>query len=459
VKHFAIIIISFFLLSSFSISKVWEVPGDCSTIQAALDSCQTGDTVRVAKGIYYENIIWPNTQSICLIGENNTGYPIIDGGKISRVIDITAEVDRTTIIKGFIIRNGVGYEIVGAGIRCGRNSSPTITGNIIRDNVAMIPGNVGGGGIFCDSAASPLIIENIIFNNIATWGTFFSDGGGIACDRYSEPEIIGNAIMGNRANGLGGGIICLESSALIKDNIIFKNGHVLVGGGGIACLLVSSSTIITGNTISENEVLIGSLEIGGGGVLCLDASPTITYNIISDNTSNNGAGIFCKDGSNPVINYNNIYNNNGYGLKNADSTLIIDAEYNWWGDASGPSGVGPGTGDSVSQWVDYEPWLEGVSEIEERLFNAIPKDYVVYQNFPNPFNPKTSIRFDIPELTFITIKIYDLLGNEIETLVNEEKPAGTYEITWYAEGLPSGVYFYRLQAGDFVETKKMVLLK
>ena len=59
----------------------------------------------------------------------------------------------------------------------------------------------------------------------------------------------------------------------------------------------------------------------------------------------------------------------------------------------------------------------------------------------------------------VQLKIYDILGNEIETLVNEEKPTGTYEISWYAEWLQSGIYFYRLQAGDFIETKKIILLK
>jgi photosystem II stability/assembly factor-like uncharacterized protein len=88
------------------------------------------------------------------------------------------------------------------------------------------------------------------------------------------------------------------------------------------------------------------------------------------------------------------------------------------------------------------------------------------QNYPNPFNPSTKISYSIPEYSNVTIKIFDILGNEIETLVNEEKPAGTYEISWYAANPPSGVYFYQLkatpsggQAGSFVETKKMLLLK
>jgi len=65
----------------------------------------------------------------------------------------------------------------------------------------------------------------------------------------------------------------------------------------------------------------------------------------------------------------------------------------------------------------------------------------------------------LPKLSFVTIKIYDVLGSEVATLVNEEKSIGTYEITWYAENLPSGVYFYQLKSGDFIQTKKMILLK
>ncbi len=85
--------------------------------------------------------------------------------------------------------------------------------------------------------------------------------------------------------------------------------------------------------------------------------------------------------------------------------------------------------------------------------------YFLNQNFPNPFNNSTVIKYSVPQISFVTLKVYDVLGNEIATLVNEEKNVGTYEITWTAENLPSGIYFYRLQAGNFVETKKMVLLR
>jgi hypothetical protein len=95
-----------------------------------------------------------------------------------------------------------------------------------------------------------------------------------------------------------------------------------------------------------------------------------------------------------------------------------------------------------------------------------PSTYFIYQNYPNPFNPSTKIRFSVPQRSSVLIKVFDILGNEIETLVNKEKPAGNYEITWNAANLPSGIYFYRLQvypanggAGSFVETNKMILLK
>ncbi len=85
--------------------------------------------------------------------------------------------------------------------------------------------------------------------------------------------------------------------------------------------------------------------------------------------------------------------------------------------------------------------------------------FLLSQNYPNPFNPTTKIKYQIPELSFVTIKVYDVLGNEITILVNEEKPAGSYEIEFSASTFPSGIYFYQLKAGSFVETKKMVLLK
>lgn len=88
-----------------------------------------------------------------------------------------------------------------------------------------------------------------------------------------------------------------------------------------------------------------------------------------------------------------------------------------------------------------------------------PPEKIVTQNFPNPFNPSTVISFKLAEQTNVELKIYDILGNEIATLVNESKPAGSYEVEWNASNLPSGVYIYNLRAGTNVQMKKMLLLK
>ncbi|MEJ2495530.1 MAG: T9SS type A sorting domain-containing protein, partial [Ignavibacteriaceae bacterium] len=83
----------------------------------------------------------------------------------------------------------------------------------------------------------------------------------------------------------------------------------------------------------------------------------------------------------------------------------------------------------------------------------------LHQNYPNPFNPNTNIGYQIPERSFVILKVFDALGNEIETLVNKELEAGSYQNTFDAEGLSSGTYFYQLKTGKYLRTMKMILLK
>jgi hypothetical protein len=90
---------------------------------------------------------------------------------------------------------------------------------------------------------------------------------------------------------------------------------------------------------------------------------------------------------------------------------------------------------------------------------AVQKKYELTQNYPNPFNPTTTISYRIPQHEFVTLKIYDLLGKEVAVLVNEVKNAGQYNVQWNASALPSGTYFYKIQAGNFTEVKRMLLIK
>ena len=119
----------------------------------------------------------------------------------------------------------------------------------------------------------------------------------------------------------------------------------------------------------------------------------------------------------------------------------------------------------VGLWVMVGTILQttngGVTFIEEENNFTQPKEFLLQQNYPNPFNPSTSIQYAISSTQFVTLKVYDLLGREVATLVNEEKPAGSYNVEFTINNLQlsTGIYFYRLQAGNYVETKKMILLK
>ena len=125
---------------------------------------------------------------------------------------------------------------------------------------------------------------------------------------------------------------------------------------------------------------------------------------------------------------------------------------------------------NMIEWV-YQNWIGSnwvnnskqtftygpITNIDEEFSSLISFD--LSNNYPNPFNPSTTIKYQIPELSFITLKVFDVLGNEITTLVNDERAAGRYEVQFKASTLTSGTYFYRMQVGHFVQTRKMILLK
>lgn len=100
-----------------------------------------------------------------------------------------------------------------------------------------------------------------------------------------------------------------------------------------------------------------------------------------------------------------------------------------------------------------------VTEVKDRYSSVIPEDYKLYQNYPNPFNPTTTIKFNLSKQSHITLKVYNILGQEVATLVNAVRQAGSYSIGFSASALPSGVYFYTLATDEFISTKKMIVIK
>ncbi|MFA5729316.1 MAG: T9SS type A sorting domain-containing protein, partial [Candidatus Neomarinimicrobiota bacterium] len=99
-----------------------------------------------------------------------------------------------------------------------------------------------------------------------------------------------------------------------------------------------------------------------------------------------------------------------------------------------------------------------ITEPESEDFN-IPDCYTLSQNYPNPFNPVTTIKYDLPQVVTVKLQVFDLTGRLVQTLVNENKPAGRYSAVWNAQNVSSGIYFIRLSAGDFTAVKKCVKLK
>ncbi len=393
----------FILGSAHADRTVWYVHPDSAlnSIQVALDSCADNDIVLVGPGVYYENIIWPNTQSIHLISELGPDTTIIDGDSVGNAILINAKVDSATVIKGFTIQNAWSEGSGGGGIYCLGvdldHCSPVIMNNTITGNHIW-----GMGGGICCVWSSPAIISNTITEN---------EFAGIACYASFSSIIIGNTIIGNA----GEGIYCDLSSPVIINNSISQNN-----GTGVYCW--ESAPTIKSSIITNNSV----------GVWMFDSPPTIDSCTISNN---NGDGIYCawSYGSVPKIHYNNITANDGYGIRHVDTMDIVDAQNNWWGDATGPyhpdSNPG-GQGDSVSDYVDFIPWLDSPVGVEEQTkrITAKSSDFGATV-FSGPLLlPKDK-----------KCKIYDITGREVKSHL-----------------LRPGIYFIEI---DGVITKKVVKVR
>lgn len=346
-------------------------PGGYPTIQHGLYAASANDTVLVAPALYYQNIVWPNTQSIYLLSEAGADSTIINGLDVAPVMTIHLALDTTTKIDGFTILNGqsgiscqdgacliiMNNKIInnnGSGIYCAA-ADPIIRDNEISGNSAAY-----GGAIHCSKSfpsPNPKIIRNVITNNSANlWG------GGIFCAESSLPSIVDNVITDNSA-GSGGGIHCWGSSPEPFEGNTIKNNSAQYGGG--ISLYESHSTVITGNLIDSNTAT------NNGGGICSDHStPLITENTIINNSAQLGAGIHTYSmftPYSPTVNQNNISGNVEYGVFNQTVVHTTEATNNWWGDSTGPyhpTANPSGQGDWVSDRVNFEPWLSSSVGIE-----------------------------------------------------------------------------------------------
>jgi hypothetical protein len=331
-------------------------------------------------------------------------------------------------------------ESYGGGIYI-RRYLATVQHNVITHNtLSASVGTGGGGGIWIRQVTVETIIDcNLIAYNTIEEGIGF--GGGLAMNE-ADPKITNNIITQNNATNGGAFGLAVSSSPKIINNTITSNEATSLGGGIYSSTSnpIVMNTILWGNTAPTGPQISGSatvvfsdVEGGWAGEGNIDVNPSFSDTLfhLADSSLCIGAGIDSIDIGGTMY-YCPLFCYHGSPRPNPPGSMPDI------GACESPRATPVGVEDDLSQ---------------------IPEEYSLGQNYPNPFNPTTTIKYQIPEVSFITLKVYDVLGNEIAILVNEERPIGNYEIEFDASYLASGIYFYRIQAGNYVETKKMILLK
>ena len=451
-----------------------KVPEDYTTIQSAIYAAQEGDTILVAQGTYQENInfkgkgIVLTSYFIFTKNYDDITSTIIDGSNpvnsdtgscvLMYKSNQSFSDDSSAALIGFTIMRGTGTKWIdehGAGLyREGGGIliqywAPRIRYNIIKYNEAYSRTGVasaGGGAIRCGDG-NPLIENNVIVQNRGRYGAgiVFNYTGGIIrnnviAENYGGEDFAGSGvwILANRFDG---------KMKIVENNTIVNNASTM-NGGGIFLWNTNSvfvrNNIIWGNTAPANpqlrvqgssaEIIYNDVEGGFTGEGNINFDPEfIGMDYYLSNTSP------CIDAGKDSIVFNDIEDplNSGFALWPSQGTLRNDM-----GVFGGPNSA------DLPQVV--------LSADEDA---KIPDGFYLFQNYPNPFNPETEIRYKVSEPALITIKVFNIIGQEIKTLVNEFKQSGSYNVQFDGTGLTSGVYFYKLEVNKFTEIKKMVLLK
>ncbi len=476
-KRIILVIIIFVFKNLFAQGNIIRIPDDYSTIQSGINAATDGDTVLVAPGTYVENINFKGKKIVvashyCLYHDPEIiTLTIIDGSSPSHpdtasVVLFISDEDSTAVLQGFKITGGRGT----------RWQDKHIGGLYYE-----------GGGILMEGA-SPIIKNNLIINNqaINNTGVTSAGGGAIRCDD-GNPQILNNIIKSNK--GLyGAGIVLNYTGAVIKNNIICQNtGGQDYGGSGIWMYKKGPAPkIIENNTIVWNSSTGSGVYGGkGGGILVWSTPVTLRNNIIWANSQSQGGQIAQISGGNAKCTYCNVeggwsgegnidqnptFVGSNYYLSDQSPCIDTGALDSIYYDPEDPSNPGfailPSKGSVRNDMGAYGgPGTQFLYKIEtaideENILPFVTQPYFLGQNYPNPFNSSTKITYSIKKSDFVNLKVYNILGMEIQTLVSEFQKANIYSVTFDASKLSSVIYFYRLKVGsEFLETKKMLLLR
>lgn len=456
-------------------------------------------------GITQDGTLMPNQFGIIISGSNNeigkadlANGNVICGNSVAGIEIATGsgnKVQHNLIGTTFDGRTDAGN---GQGILIG-GSDNNIIGGDNWDDGNVISGNTVYG-IFISGAPPDSYSENNLIknNNIGLnpdKTAAVPNARGITITNGTmSAEIFNNIISGNANEGIN--IFGYDDETYTNGHIIHGNsigtdgaqGSFPNGGDGI---LIAGNVGIVKIGQDENGNYSGNTIVGNGSV-GVDIVPLQGYSperiTVRKNTiySNGLTNLFVDTSANNRIRepFNLQYNSGVITGKHALPNAIIDiysanrfelpaSAYFRIGttntDANGNFSFSTGLNIEAIAVTATDFWgntsnfarLNIVTDVEDE--KQIPTEFALEQNYPNPFNPSTKIRFSIPnvgtELALSVLKVYDILGNEVATLVNEEKPAGVYEVEFNASQLSSGIYFYKLSAGSFTEIKKMTLIK
>jgi hypothetical protein len=443
-----------------------RVPADQPTIQEAIGSASNGDTIVVYPGTYYENIFFRGKNIVVTSRFYESGdlnfvqSTIINGSQpvhadtASCVLFINKE-DSTAVLQGFTITGGQGTKWKD------EHSSGTYR---------------EGGGILA-AFSSPIIRNNLIINNeaINKSGVTDAGGGGIRAGD-GNPRILNNVIAYNKGQYGGSGVVLNWTGAIMRNNILAHNSGGHDDGGG--ALWVNNNgpapKIIENNTFADNQLL---------AIFVWQGPVAIRNSIIWGNTPTSGSQIGKQSGV-ITLSYCDIqgglsgtgniaadplFSNSSYQLNIVspciDAGDTASAENDPPNSSSPDVARWPALGTLRNDMGAYGGPGAGVFPAFGEntgigfLKNPSPENLQLDQNYPNPFNPATTISYRIPENQFVTLKVYDVLGHEVETLVDETQTAGSHMIRLDGSKLASGVYFYRLQTEQTDAVKRLTLIK
>lgn len=468
-------------------------------------------------GIDLGNNLGPNLIGINVSGNANT----ITNNTIcgSSLAGISIEEGEYNVIKkNYIGTNSDGHSGLGnvIGIIIGGSNNNLIGGEDLSDANFVSENSVAGisiSGVPPDNHSVLNVIQNNFIGQIPE-SQASGNGNGIVITNGAQEEIvIDNIILGNTLNGVH--IFGQDNETKTFAHVIAKNEigivtysgvHYPNGMNGILIQGYVEDVLIGYSLLSEENIIVGNQGKGISIISEFGYNPSKIEFRKNKIYQNNSGNLYLSPQANNGLlpPYSLSFNNNTIAGIHDIPGAIIDvykaninefspSAYEWLGSTTvGSNGVfsyeitDPSI-EAVSLTATTSTgntsgfgFIELITDVETEN-NEIPKEFSLNQNYPNPFNPSTTIKYTIPNVALsgveesrVMLKVYDVLGNEVATLVNEEKPAGSHEVVFNAAGLASGIYFYQLSVGgpetslptgqagsgqEIIQTRKMLLVK